>query len=119
MGASSNWQEDLKTVIINTAVAGDITLIPAPPTGSYIAVDFVQVIPTLSTTIQFFSGPSVSNVPLTGPYPLSQQQVVTDENVFQHQKGVMTCGNAATFVLNNSAAVQLGGFVRYRIVGNN
>ena len=111
--------EDLKTVVINTAASGDITLIAAPAQGSYLAIDFVQVIPTLAATIQFFSGPSSSNVPLTGPYPLSQQQVVTDENVFQHQKGIMTCGNAAAFVLNNATAVQLGGFVRYRIVGNN
>ncbi len=106
-------------MIINTAVAGDIELIPAPANGSYLAIDFVQVIPTLAATIQFFSGPSVNNNPLTGPYPLSQLQVVTDVNVFQHPKGVMTCRNAESFVINNATAVQLGGFVRYRIVGNN
>lgn len=122
-GLKTNMQnlmhtEDLKTAIINTASAGDNTLVVAPPAGSYLAIDFVQVIPTTAVTIQFYSGPSTTN-PLTGPYPLSAQQVITDENVFQHQKGIMTCGDGKSFVMNLGGAVQCGGFVRYRIVGNN
>ena len=118
MGASSNFQETLYTAIINTAASGDTTLVAAPPAGSYIAVDFVQIIPTNAVTIQFWSNPSASGTALTGPYPLSAQQVVTDENVFQNQHGIMESKVNQSFVLNLSSAVQCGGFVRYRICGN-
>ena len=119
MGAATHWEETLNTAIINTAVSGDNVLVAAPPTGSYLAIDFIQVIPSLQTTLQFYSNPSSGGTALTGPYPLSQQQVVTDENVFQNPRGVMTCLDGQSFVMNNNSAVQCGGFVRYRIVGNN
>ncbi|MES2216682.1 MAG: hypothetical protein V4481_05315 [Patescibacteria group bacterium] len=120
MGASTNWQEDLKTAVINISGAGDNVLVEAPNTGSYLAIDFVQLIPTNAVTVTFYSGTVVEGqTAITGPYPLSQQQVVTDENVFQHQKGVMTCADARSFVINLGGAVQCGGFIRYRIVGNN
>lgn len=118
MGASSNWQETLLTATINVSTAGDNVLIAAPPVGSYLAIDFLQLIPTSAVTIQFYSNPSPTT-PLTGPYPLSQQQVVTDENVFQNQSGIFTCLPHQSFVMNLGGAVQCGGFIRYRIVGDN
>lgn len=118
MGASSNFQETLKTAIINTNTSGDNILIPAPSqAGNFIAIDFIQVIPTTSVTITFYSNPLASGHPLTGPYPLTAQQVVTDENVFQNQHGVMECRPNESFVMNLGGAVQCGGFIRYREVG--
>ena len=117
MGASSNWQETLRTVAINNAAAGDNILIPAPTGGGYIAIDFIQVIPTTAVSITFYSGPQASGTALTGPYPLSAQQVVTDENVFQNQHGVMECAVNKSFNMYLSGAVQCGGFVRYRVCG--
>jgi hypothetical protein len=119
MGGSSNWQETLYTAIIDTATSGDNILIAAPAVGSYIAVDFIQVIPTAAVSIQFFSNPSAQAHKLTGPYPLSQQQVITDENVFQNQHGVFESRQNESFVMKLGGAVQCGGVVRYRIVGNN
>ena len=88
MGASSNFQETLKTATISVAASGDNILIAAPTTtGDYIAIDFIQIIPTTAVTITFYAGPQASGTALSGPYPLSQQQVVTDENVFQYQLG--------------------------------
>lgn len=117
MGASSNWQETLHTAIINNATAGDNVLITAPNASSYLAIDFIQVIPTTAVTVTFYSNPSSGGTALTGPYPLSQQQVVTDENVFQNQHGIMECKVGQSFVMNLGSAVQCGGFIRYRIVG--
>ena len=115
MGASSNFQETLRTAIIDNATAGDNVLIAAPASNSYIAIDFLQVIPTTAVTVQFWSNPAGTK--LTGPYPLSGQQVVTDENVFQNQHGIMECKVGQSFVMNLGSAVQCGGFIRYRIVG--
>jgi hypothetical protein len=118
MGASSNWQETLRTAPINVAASGDNVLIAAPTTvGDYIAIDFIQIIPTTAVTLQFYSGASTTS-PLTGPYPLSAQQVVTDENVFQNQHGILECAANQAFVMNLGGAVQCGGFIKYRIVGN-
>ena len=117
MGASTNWQETLQTAVINNALSGDNVLIPAPAiSGDYIAIDFIQVIPTTAVTLQFFSGASPTT-PKSGPYPLSAQQVLTDENVFQNQHGVIECAANQAFVMNLGGAVQCGGFIRYRVVG--
>jgi|ERR1035437_1338784 hypothetical protein len=119
MGASTNFQETLYTATINVAASGDNVLIAAPTTtGDYIAIDFIQIIPTTAVTITFYSGPQSSGVALSGPYPLSAQQVVTDENVFQNQHGVIECPVNTSFNLYTGGAVQCGGFIRYRICGN-
>ena len=117
MGASTNYQEDLYTKAINISASGDNILIAAPPTGTYIAIDFIQIIPTTSVTVTFYSGASPTT-PLSGPYPLTAQQVITDENAIQHQRGVITCLPAQSFNINLGGAVQCGGFIRYRLVGN-
>lgn len=119
MGASSNFQETLRTAIIDVATAGDNILIAAPTNGDYIAIDFIQVIPTTAVSVQFYSNPSVSGTKLSGPYPLSAQQVVTDENVFQNQHGIIECKVNESFVMKLGGAVQCGGFIRYRLCGNN
>lgn len=116
MGASSNFQESLLTAIIDTASSGDNDLIAAPTGGAYIAIDFIQVIPSNAVTIQFWSNGSSGGTKLTGPYPLSQQQVLTNENVFQNQHGIMECKPNQKFTMNLGSGVQCGGFVRYRIV---
>jgi hypothetical protein len=119
MGASTNFQETLYTKPISISASGDNVMIAAPSqSGDYIAIDFLQLIPTNAVTVQFYSGASSSNNPISGPYPLSAQQVVTDENVFQNQHGVMECAPNQSFVINLGAAVQCGGFIRYRVCGN-
>jgi hypothetical protein len=120
MGSADFWEENLNSTPINVSAAGDNTLIAAPvQAGSYLAIDFMQIIPSNAVTMQFYSGPSASNKPITGPYPLTGQQVITDENVFQNPNGVFTCAPQTAFVLNLSAGVQCGGIIRYRIVNQN
>ena len=118
MGASSNFQETIRTVVINTNTSGDNILIAAPTNGDYIAIDFIQIIPTTAVSITFYAGPQASGTALSGPYPLSAQQVVTDENVFQNQHGVIECPPNTSFNLYLGGAVQCGGFLRYRLCGN-
>ena len=115
---SQIWSESLLSTPINVSASGDNILIAAPASPAYLAIDFVQVIPTSAVTMQFFSGASANAKPITGPYPLTGQQVVTDENVFQNTAGVFTCAPGTSFNLNLSAGIQCGGIVRYRIVGN-
>jgi hypothetical protein len=117
MGASSNWQETLRTAPINIAASGDNILIAAPTGGGYIAIDFIQIMPTTAVSVTFYSGPQASGTALTGPYPLGALQVVTDENVVQNQHGVMECKVNQAFNIYLGGAVQCGGFVRYRICG--
>ena len=115
-----NRGETLMTQVINISTAGDNSLILAPATtGAYIAVDFLQLIPTTAVTVTFNSGNSMQGqFALSGPYPLSAQQVVTDENVFQDKDGIFTCGVNDDFVITLGGAVQCGGFIRYRLVQN-
>jgi hypothetical protein len=109
-----NYLENLNTVIIDTASAGNNTLIAAPGAGKYIAIDFISFFPTTANTIQLYSGA----VEKSGPLPLDAKQTITWENAMQNEHGVITCGNNEAFIINLSGAVQLGGVIRYRIVGN-
>lgn len=103
---------NLKTVVINTASSGANTLIAAPAQG-YIAIDHINLIPTTAVAVTFKSNTTA----LSGTYPLATQQALTLENSVQHQKGVITCATGEAFVMTLGGAVQVSGFIRYRIVG--
>ena len=98
---------------INTSTSGDNTLIAAPGVGKYLAIDFITMIPTTDVTVQLKTGTTNYG----GAYPLDAKQPLTFENAMLSESGVITCGDNEAFVLNLADAVQVGGFVRYRIVG--
>lgn len=95
---------------INFATSGDHTVIPAPAEG-YIAIDHINFITTSSVAVQLKDGATNYG----GAYALNNQTVVL-ENSSKNPKGVITLSAGEAFVINTGAAVQVSGFVRYRIV---
>lgn len=105
--------EALKKQDINISTSGDNTMIVAQGVGTYIAIDFISFIPTTSVTVQFKTG----STNYGGALPLDAKQALTWENSSRHQYGVITCGDNESFVINLDSNVQVGGLIRYRIVG--
>ena len=98
---------------VNISTSGDTTIIAAPGTGHYLAIDFVQIIPTTAVTVQYKDGTTNYG----GAFPLAAQQAQTIENASRNVRGMITCSDNSAFVINLSGNVQVGGIVRYRIVG--
>lgn len=106
------YWENLKKADVNISSSGDNTIISAPSTG-YIAIDHINLFPTSAVTIQLKDGATNYG----GSYPLDAKQPATIDNVMGSEKGVITLTPATSFVINLSGAVQVSGFIRYRIVG--
>ncbi len=103
----------LRTAIINFSASGENTVIAAPTDG-FIVIDHINLMPTTANTITFKSGTTA----LSGPYPLADKQPLTLENAMQNRDGVITCRRNEAFIISAGSAVQIGGFIRYRVVGN-
>lgn len=97
---------------IDIAASGDNILISAPTNG-YIAIDHINILPTSAVTVKFKAG----STELTGPYPLDAKQALTLENPSDWQNGLMQTDPGEAFSINLGSAVQVGGYVRYRIIG--
>jgi hypothetical protein len=115
MGFDIQAAEDLRKADISISSSGDNIIIAAPSTaGNYLAIDFVSLIPTTATSVQFKSG----STNYGGALPLDAKQALTWENAIQVVKGIITCAPNEAFVINLDSSVQVGGIVRYREVGN-
>ena len=106
------YAENLKKADIDISTSGDNTIISAPSSG-YIAIDHINFIPTSDVTVQLKDG----TVSYGGAYPLSAKQAFTIENAIQNEHGVITIRPGQAFIINLDGAVQVSGFVRYRIIG--
>lgn len=102
-----------KNEAIDISSSGDNTIISAPTAPAYLAIDHVNILPTSAVTVKFQS----ATTELTGPYPLDAKQALTLENPSDWQNGLMQMAPGEAFVINLSGAVQVGGYVRYRIIG--
>jgi len=109
------YSETERTAVINTATSGDNSIIAAPGSGKRLYIDFVTLLPTTAVSVTFYSG--AAGTALSGPLPLDAKQAMTVENASQVEHGVLECADNTAFVINLGAAVQVGGFVRYRIGG--
>lgn len=109
---SSIYTESFEKADINISAAGDNTIIAAPGDGKYLAIDFLQFLPTTAVTVQYKTGATNYG----GPWPLAALQAITVENATQNEHGILTMGNNAAFVMNLSTPAQVGGIVRYRII---
>lgn len=115
MAYDTNSAEYLRNAVVSISTSGDNTLIAAPTTsGNYLAIDFLAFLPTSSVSITLKSG----TTDLSGPLPLDAKQTITFENTFQNVRGVITCAPNEAFVMNLGGAIQVGGIIRYREVGN-
>lgn len=105
------YENVLMKADIDIATSGDNTLIAAPSNG-YIVIDHINFITTSAVTIQLKQGTTEYG----GAYPFDAKQTFTIENSIQNPQGVITLLPGEAFVMNLGAAVQVSGFIRYRII---
>ena len=110
---SVNYGSASRTKEIDTATSGVNELIAAPTDG-YIVIDHINILPTSAVTVQFRSG----STDIAGPYPLDAKQPITLENACHKNEGIMRCARNEAFNMNLSGAVQVGGYVDFRVVGS-
>jgi len=106
------YSEHLLKADINISSSGDNTIIVAP-TDSFIAIDHINLIPTSAVDLQLKDGTTAYG----GAYPLDSKQGFTLENTLQIDKGIITLSRNTAFIINLGSAVQVSGFIRYRLVG--
>lgn len=106
-----NYIETLEKADVNIATVGDNTVIAAPGDGKYIMIDFIMLVFSGNTSLQMKDGATNYG----GPLPMYAGGAMAVENAFLNEHGVITLSNNSAFVLNLSTAVQVGGFIRYRI----
>jgi hypothetical protein len=105
--------EHLLKADINTATSGDNTIIAAPSgTGQYIVIDHINLAPAGAVSIQIKDG----STSYGGLYSLASNQLFALDNVIQNEEGIITLSVNSAFVINLSGAVQVSGFIRYRII---
>jgi len=105
------YENNLLKADIDISASGDSEIIAAPSEG-FIAIDHINFLPTSAVSVQLKSGSDAYGA----DYPLDGKQAFTLENAFNSHKGVITCGNEEAFNINLNGAVQVSGFVRYRVV---
>lgn len=105
------FYEDSKSARISVSGTSN-TIIAAPGAGKFIAIDHINLLPTLAATVTFKSG----STNLTGDYPLDAKQAFTIENSIRSPRGVMTCAANEAFVMALASGVQVDGYVQYRII---
>jgi len=106
------YNENLLKADINFSTSGDHTVIAAPANG-HICIDHINFIPTSAVIVQLKDG----NTNYGGAYPLDTKQAFTLENAIQNNQGLIKLTDKTAFVINTGGAVQLGGFILYRIMG--
>lgn len=124
-----NWQEKLLKQDININTSGDNTVItinagemPAKwdNSATYIAIDHINLVPAANVTMQLKSGTSAEGqVNYGGAYPLTTSQGFVLENAMENEHGVITLPANRSFVINLGGAVQVSGFIRYRLLMSN
>jgi len=107
-----NYQETLESVAVSFSATGDNQIIAAPGDGKYLAIDFLQFLPSADVTLTFKSGTTA----LSGAMPFKANQADTVENAMKNEHGVLTCGNNAAFVIGSTGSSTITGFCRYRII---
>ena len=108
------YTEQLLKADIDISTSGDNTVISAPTDGRYIAIDFIAFLPTTAVTIQM----KQDSTNYGGALPLDAKQAITWENASNNEHGIITLTPNTAFVINLSGNVQVGGIIRYRLVGN-
>lgn len=130
-----NYQERLLKQDINFSTLGDNKVItinvgemPAAWENSavYIAIDYLNLVTSGATTLQLKDGASddanVATFPQAnygGAYVFGGAAGISIENNLHNEHGIITLGPNHSFVINSTNAVQVGGFIRYRLLATN
>jgi hypothetical protein len=105
--------ERRQNAVISISSSGDNTIITAPSgTSEYLAIDHVSIVPDSAVSVTFKSG----STSLSGAYSLSANQDLILDNSYQDQDGIIRCGVNEAFIISLGGAVQVSGFVKYRII---
>ena len=110
--------EDLKTAVIDISSSGDNEIIEEQGAGSYIAIDHINFIVTTAVGVKFVSSGQSGDTDLSGVYPFDTKQAMALDNAMNAEKGVIICKENESFLINLDDAVQVSGFIRYRIINN-
>lgn len=98
---------------IDISSSGDNTIITAPSgTSEYLVIDHINIVPNSAVTLTLKSG----STDLSGGYALTTNQGFVLENSYQDESGLIKCAENEAFIINLSGAVQVSGFVKYRII---
>ena len=98
---------------IDISTSGDNTIIAAPAgTSEYLAIDHINFVPNSAITIILKSG----STSLSGAYSITANQGFVLENSYSDPDGLITCAKGEAFIINLSGAVQVSGFIKYRII---
>lgn len=101
-------------VAISCASAGDNQLISAPSKGR-VTIDHIHAIPEAATTITMKHGSTA----FTGVENYDPQQAFTLENTDGSYEGIYTGGFGEAIIMNLGSAVQVSGYIKYRILDSN
>lgn len=111
-----SWSDRLYKSDISFSGTGDNTIISAPGAGKRIAIDHVNfLLGNTASDIQLKDG----STNYGGAYPMGARGSMALDNVMKNYDGLITLSANAAFVINSGTAVQVSGFVRYRILDNN
>lgn len=98
--------------IIDISSSGDNEIIAAPSgTSEYLVIDHINLIPNSAVTVTLIS----ESTDLSGAYSMTANQGFVLENSYNDEDGLITCGANEAFIINLSGAVQVSGFIKYRI----
>ena len=97
---------------VNTSTSGDNELIAAPGAGSFLAIDFLMIHPNGGGQTLIAKSGSTERF----RFVLDDNQPFTLENAIHDPEGIVTCADNAAFNLNLSAATQVTGYIKYRII---
>lgn len=96
---------------ISFSGTGDNTIITAVA-GRRICIDHVNLLVSSATNIQLKDGATNYG----GAYQLASKGAIALDNVMKNQWGIITLSTNSDFVINSDTAVQVSGFVRFRLV---
>lgn len=111
-----NYHETLENAAVSFSATGDNIVIAAPGAGKYLAIDFLQFVPSADVTITLYRGTSAAGTALSGAMPLKANQANTIENAIHNEHGILTCLDNQAFNMFSSGASTITGFCRYRII---
>lgn len=100
------------TLPLSIATSGSQEVIAAPGAGKRIAIDHINLIVTTAVNVTFYSGSTA----LSGTYPFDTKQAMVLENTTTDPEGVIACNDNEAFNITLGSAVQVSGFIRYRIL---
>jgi len=106
------------TAEINSATAGDVTVIAAPTKG-HIEIDHLEVMPTGGAQTLIFKIAGASSA--ANQTPMERWEYDFDDNqayVYDRTHAAsIECTEATAFIVNLAASTAVTGLVQYRIVG--